>query len=65
MQRRVDVHVGGGLWYGDFGEFAAALDLLLADRELREAMGRRGRAFVLETCRWEDVARRTIEAICS
>lgn len=56
---------GGGLWYGDFGEFAAALDLLLADRELREAIGRRGRAFVLETCRWEDVARRTVEALCS
>jgi glycosyltransferase involved in cell wall biosynthesis len=56
---------GGGLWFGDFGEFAAALDLLLGDAELREVMGGRGRAYVLETCRWEDVARKTVEAIVS
>jgi glycosyltransferase involved in cell wall biosynthesis len=56
---------GGGLWFGDFGEFAAALDLLLGDAELREVMGERGRAYVLETCRWEDVARKTVEAIVS
>jgi glycosyltransferase involved in cell wall biosynthesis len=54
---------GGGLAFGEFGEFAAALDLLLADAELRKELGERGRAYVLETCRWEDVARRTIEAI--
>jgi glycosyltransferase involved in cell wall biosynthesis len=54
---------GGGLTFRDFGEFAAALDLLLADAELRRELGRRGRAFVLATCRWEDVARRTVEAI--
>ncbi len=54
---------GGGLAFHDFGEFAAALDLLLGDAELRRIMGARGRAYVLETCRWEDVARRTIEAI--
>jgi glycosyltransferase involved in cell wall biosynthesis len=54
---------GGGLAFGDFGEFAAVLDLLLSDAELRRTLGERGRAYVLETCRWEDVARRTIEAI--
>ncbi len=54
---------GGGLTFRDFGEFAAALDLLLADAELRHELGRRGREFVLATCRWEDVARRTVEAI--
>ena len=54
---------GGGLWFGDFGEFAAALDMLLADAELRRELGARGRAYVLRTCRWEDVARRTIEAL--
>jgi glycosyltransferase involved in cell wall biosynthesis len=52
-----------GLWFREFGEFAAALDLLLADAELRRAMGARGRAYVLATCRWEDVARRTIGAL--
>lgn len=54
---------GGGLWFADFAEFAAALDLLLADAELRAELGRRGRAFVLATCRWEDVARKTVQAI--
>jgi glycosyltransferase involved in cell wall biosynthesis len=56
---------GGGLTFHDFGEFAAALDLLLADAELRADMGRRGREYVLATCDWADVARKTIEAICN
>jgi glycosyltransferase involved in cell wall biosynthesis len=54
---------GGGLAFRTFGEFAAALDLLLGDANLRRQLGARGRAYVLETCRWEDVAQRTIEAI--
>jgi glycosyltransferase involved in cell wall biosynthesis len=54
---------GGGLAFGDFGEFAAALDLLLADADLRHEMGQRGRAFVLATCDWADVAQRTIAAL--
>jgi glycosyltransferase involved in cell wall biosynthesis len=54
---------GAGLHFGSFGEFAAALDTLLASRELRAAMGRRGRAFVRETCRWDEVARRTVAAV--
>ncbi|HEX9372583.1 MAG TPA: glycosyltransferase family 4 protein [Roseiflexaceae bacterium] len=54
---------GGGLAFRDFGEFAAALDVLLAHADLRRVMGARGRSYVLETCRWEDVARKTIAAI--
>ena len=54
---------GGGLAFGDFGQFAAALDLLLGDADLRQAMGERGRAYVLETCRWDEVARRTSAAL--
>mgnify|MGYP001026068858 CR=1 FL=1 len=54
---------GGGLAFRTFGEFAAALDLLLPNPELRANLGSRGRAFVLETCRWEDVAAKTIAAI--
>jgi glycosyltransferase involved in cell wall biosynthesis len=55
---------GGGLTFRNFGEFAAALDTLLPNAALRADMGRRGRAFVLATCDWADVARRTMEAIC-
>jgi glycosyltransferase involved in cell wall biosynthesis len=54
---------GGGLTFGNFGEFAAALDTLLPNAALRAEMGQRGRAFVLATCDWADVARRTVEAI--
>lgn len=53
----------GGLTFHTFAEFAAALDLLLADAPLRAALGQRGHTYVLETCRWEDVARRTIAAL--
>jgi glycosyltransferase involved in cell wall biosynthesis len=54
---------GGGLAFASFAEFASALDLLLADAELRRALGARGQAWVLANCRWEDVARRTIAAL--
>lgn len=50
---------GGGLAWRSFGEFAAALDLLLARPDLRYSLGQRGRAYVLATCAWATVARRT------
>jgi glycosyltransferase involved in cell wall biosynthesis len=48
---------GGGLACASFGEFAAALDLLLARPDLRATLGARGRAYVLDTCDWDVVAR--------
>lgn len=54
---------GGGLAFTDFGEFAAALDILLADAALRRTIGAQGRRYVLATCRWDDVARRTVAAL--
>lgn len=54
---------GGGLHFANFGEWAVALDMLLHDAALRRDLGAKGRAFVLETCRWDDVARRTVAAI--
>ncbi|NTU83215.1 MAG: glycosyltransferase family 4 protein, partial [Chloroflexales bacterium] len=56
---------GGGLAFGSFSEFAAALDLLLARPALRRTLGERGRAFVLATCDWEVVARRTADFVLS
>ncbi|MCU0490807.1 MAG: glycosyltransferase family 4 protein [Chloroflexaceae bacterium] len=50
---------GGGLAFRSFGEFAAALDLLLPRPELRQELGARGQAYVLDTCRWDEVARKT------
>ncbi len=54
---------GGGLAFSGFGEFAAALDILLADANLRQTLGSQGQAWVQANCRWEDVARRTIAAL--
>ncbi|MFN8476625.1 MAG: glycosyltransferase family 4 protein [Kouleothrix sp.] len=54
---------GAGLHFASFGEFAAALDTLLPNAALRAELGRRGQAFVRETCRWDDVARRTVAAL--
>ncbi|HMP40097.1 MAG TPA: glycosyltransferase family 4 protein [Roseiflexaceae bacterium] len=54
---------GGGLHFDSFGEFAVALDLLLADPTRRRILGERGREWVRRTCRWEDVAARTAAAL--
>lgn len=54
---------GGGLAFHDFGTFAAALDLLLPRPDLRRTLGARGRSYVLATCDWEGVARRTAAAV--
>lgn len=45
----------GGLFFGDFYEFAEALDLLLDDAGLRRRLGAGGRAYVLERFSWERV----------
>ncbi|RRR69224.1 MAG: glycosyltransferase [Candidatus Viridilinea halotolerans] len=50
---------GGGLAWRNFGEFAAALDLLLTRPDLRQTLGQRGRDYVLATCDWTMVARQT------
>jgi glycosyltransferase involved in cell wall biosynthesis len=42
-----------GLYYADRDEFGEALSLLMADDQLRAAMGRNGRAYVQEHYRWD------------
>ncbi len=54
----LDGHVrrsGGGIPYAGFPEFEAALEQLLADAPLRDRLGRRGRAYVLDRYRWDGV----------
>ncbi|TMC48092.1 MAG: glycosyltransferase family 4 protein [Chloroflexi bacterium] len=46
---------GGGLPYCGYAEFEAALDLLLADDELRRRLGSAGRAHVESTYSWDAV----------
>lgn len=53
---------GGGLYYRDYAEFAAALDVLLADAALRGALGERGRGYVADTYLWDLVEARYLQA---
>ena len=47
-----------GLFYSHYEEFEAALDLLLSDRKLREAMGRNGLEYILEYYTWPKVVQK-------
>jgi glycosyltransferase involved in cell wall biosynthesis len=49
------LRANGGLYYAEADEFAAALDLLATDHELRRAMGESGRRYVHANYRWEVV----------
>ena len=46
---------GGGIPYRGYGEFEAALDLLLDSRDLAATLGARGRSFVEEQYSWDVV----------
>lgn len=46
------VRSGAGLYYRGFGEFAAALRLLVENPELRRRLGESGRHFVKRECDW-------------
>lgn len=43
----------GGLYYSSFDEFAAMLDLLLNQKELRDGLARQGRVFAMNTYSWD------------
>jgi glycosyltransferase involved in cell wall biosynthesis len=59
VQRRCSVLLGharrsnGALPYAGFAEFEAALDRLVGDPVLVEAMGRNGRRYVEQTYTWD------------
>jgi glycosyltransferase involved in cell wall biosynthesis len=48
----------GGLYFENYAEFEACLDLLLNQSSLREALGLNGRRYVLENYRWDVIVDR-------
>ncbi|HEX6739581.1 MAG TPA: glycosyltransferase family 4 protein [Vicinamibacteria bacterium] len=56
---------GGGLYYADGDEFGECLSLLLADGDLRRALGEGGRRYVAAEYRWEVVLGRYRELIAA
>lgn len=53
----------GGLWFRNYPEFEAALELLLTRDDLRRAMGEAGRRYVLETFNEARVRERLLAAL--
>jgi len=49
------VRANGGLYYGNYGEFARELSFLLDRQELARELGRQGRAYVDREYRWPAV----------
>ena len=49
------VRSNGGLYYADRDEFVECLKLLVADQQLRAALGRNGREYIRTRYRWEVV----------
>jgi len=56
---------GGGLWFRDYPEFAAVLDLLEGDPGLRRSLGEAGRRYVLAECSWDAVCARIVQAVAA
>ena len=52
-----------GLWYMTYGEFEEILNLLLANEDLRHALGKRGRAYVEKEYSWNVVLERFHESL--
>jgi glycosyltransferase involved in cell wall biosynthesis len=44
-----------GLYYSDYDEFEAVLDLLLRDKNLMRTMGKQGRRYIKENFGWEEL----------
>ncbi|NJK80254.1 MAG: glycosyltransferase family 4 protein [Chloroflexaceae bacterium] len=57
------IRSNGGLFYTSYAEFAACLDLLLADAALRRQMGQAGRHFVERLYSWPAIDERLERAL--
>ncbi|MGB3907935.1 MAG: glycosyltransferase [Methanomethylovorans sp.] len=57
------IRSNAGLWYENYEEFSACLDLLLADAHLRDQLGNRGRKFVDMNYNWEIIEKKYLDLI--
>ena len=48
----------GGLWYKDFDEFEACLELMLGNKGMLQQMGMRGKDYVEKSYNWGEIQRR-------
>jgi glycosyltransferase involved in cell wall biosynthesis len=52
-----------GLYYADYPQFSRALQLLLADAELRQKMGEHGRRYFQERYTWDKIERKYMDLV--
>lgn len=52
-----------GLWYRNYDEFRACLDLLLGNKKLRDLMGQEGKKFVEKNYTWEIVEKKYLDCL--
>ncbi len=53
----------GGLWFNSYPEFEEELNLLLANNNLRQAMGAAGREYVLQNYSWQSIENKLSNAL--
>lgn len=52
------VNAGGGLYFGNYGEFEKCVDYLLESGDIARKMGECGRQYVLDNFTWEKIVNR-------
>ena len=53
----------GGLYYGDYDEFEACLDMLLERRDLAAALGQNGKAYIAQHFQWDVIDRKLLHIV--
>jgi glycosyltransferase involved in cell wall biosynthesis len=57
------IRSNGGLYYADYDEFEACLDLLLKNRELAAVLGKNGREYIQQNYRWDVIDRKLMKIV--
>lgn len=57
------IRSNAGLWYENYEEFSECLNLLLANEQLRDQLGNKGRKFVDMHYSWENIERKYLNLI--
>jgi glycosyltransferase involved in cell wall biosynthesis len=57
------IRSNGGLYFNNYYEFEAIIDLLINDKKISEKMGYNGRKYVVETYNWDTVIKRFFNAL--
>ncbi len=57
------VRSNGGLYYSDYDEFEACLDLLLEKRQIASALGRQGKQYIEQNYQWDVIDRKLMKIV--